>query len=301
MTPPVSIPDIVDVMIARGRAAREGDAPDLVIEVPHGATRTVDYTACAAELTSPLPADLVDFFHVNTDAGAPELAHAIARHVAADEPNRTVVVLRCRVPRTFIDCNRRMDASPDDFRAGKVTPGLMPWITSPEDRALLRGRYDRYVEVVGEAIAQLPGHGALVMLHSYAPRTVDVEVDRDIVANLHRAYLPDVEPTWPLRPEVDIIARAPDGADHAPRAVVDALRELLAARGVTIAEGFTYPLHPSTLAYHHVQQLPGRALCIEVRRDLLADPFEPFAQMQIADAKVERLAPAFAAALRRWW
>jgi predicted N-formylglutamate amidohydrolase len=300
MTSPVSVPDIVDVTIARGRAARE-DVPDLVIEIPHGATHTADYTACAAELTSPLPADLVDFFHVNTDAGAPELGRAIAQHVVADEPTRTVVVLRCRIPRTFIDCNRRMDASPDEFRAGKVTPGLMPWITSPEDRALLRSRYDRYADVVRAAIAQLPGHGALLMLHSYAPRTVDVEVDRDIVANLRRAYLPDVEPTWPLRPEVDIIARAPDGTDHAPRAVVEALRELLAACGVTIAEGATYPLHPSTLAYHHVQQLPGRALCIEVRRDLLADPFEPFAQMQIANAKVERLAPAFAAALRRWW
>jgi predicted N-formylglutamate amidohydrolase len=301
MTPLVSLPDIVDVMIARGRAAHDDGAPDLVIEIPHGATRTADYAACAAELTSPLPADLVDFFHVNTDAGAPELAHAIARHVVADGPTRTVVVLRCRIPRTFIDCNRRMDASPDEFRAGKVTPGLMPWITSAEDRALLRARYDRYAEVVRAAIARLPGHGALVMLHSYAPRTVDVEVDRDIVANLRRAYLPEVEPTWPVRPEVDIIARAPDGSDLAPRPVVDALRELLAARGVTIAEGATYPLHPSTLAYHHVQQLPGRALCVEVRRDLLADPFEPFAEMQIAGAKVERLAPAFAAALQRWW
>lgn len=301
MTPLASIPDIVDVTIARGRAAREDDAPDLVIEIPHGATRTEDYARSAAQLTSSLPANLADFFHVNTDAGAPELGHAIARHVVADEPTRTVAVLRCRIPRTFIDCNRRMDASPDDFRAGKVTPGLMPWITSPEDRALLRGRYDRYAEVVRAAIAQLPPHGALLMLHSYAPRTVDVEVDHDIVVNLRRAYLPEIEPTWPLRPEVDIIARAPDGTDHAPRPVVDALRELLAARGIVIAEGATYPLHPSTLAWHHVQQLPGRALCVEVRRDLLADPFEPFAQMQIADASVERLAPAFAAALRRWW
>src|SRR5687768_8949782 len=108
MTALVSIPDIVDVTIARGRAARDDAAPDLVIEIPHGATRTADYTACAAELTSPLPADLVDFFHVNTDAGAPELGRAIAQRVVADEPTRTVVVLRCRIPRTFIDCNRRM-------------------------------------------------------------------------------------------------------------------------------------------------------------------------------------------------
>lgn len=301
MADPASIPGIVDATLARGSAA-SADAPaDLVIEIPHGATRTEDYASLAAQLTSPLPADLVDFFHVNTDAGAPELGSAIARSLVAEEPARVVAVLRCRVPRTFIDCNRRMDASPEDFRAGKVTPGLMPWITSAEDRALLRARYDAYVAAVEHALARLPGHGGLVMLHSYAPRTVDVEVDRDIVVNLRRAYLPDVEPTWPLRPEVDVIGRAIDGTDHAPRAVVDALRDALAARGIGLAESATYPLHPSTLAWHHVQQLPGRAVCIEVRRDLLADPFEPFAEMRISDAKVARLVPAFVAALRRWW
>lgn len=301
MAPLGSIPGIVDVTVVRGRGASGDAPPDLVIEVPHGATRTDDYTALAAQLTSPLPADLVDFFHVNTDAGAPELALAIARSLVDGDPARSVLVLRCRVPRTFIDCNRRMDASPDDFRAGKVTPGLMPWIASPEDRALLRGRYDGYVGAVRDAIAQLPGHGGLLMLHSYAPRTVDVEVDRDIVVSLRRAYQPDVEPTWPLRPEVDVIARTIDGTDLAPRAIVDALRDALAARGIAVAESATYPLHPSTLAWHHVQQRPGRAVCIEVRRDLLADPFEPFARMRISDARLERLVPAFVTALRRWW
>jgi predicted N-formylglutamate amidohydrolase len=296
-----SIPGIVDATVVRGRGASGDAPPDLVIEVPHGATRTDDFTALAAQLTSPLPADLVDFFHVNTDAGAPELALAIARSLVDGDPARSVAVLRCRVPRTFIDCNRRMDASPDEFRAGKVTPGLMPWITSPEDRALLRSRYDGYVGAVRDAIAQLPQHGGLLMLHSYAPRTVDVEVDRDIVVSLRRAYLPDVEPTWPLRPEVDVIARTTDGTDLAPRAIVDALRDALAARSITVAESATYPLHPSTLAWHHMQQRPGRAVCIEVRRDLLADPFEPFAQMRISDAKIERLVPAFVTALRRWW
>lgn len=299
MALPGSLRGIVDVIVVRGGAA--SPVPDLVIEIPHGATRTADFTSLATRLTSPLPADLVDFFHVNTDAGAPELGLAIARRLVAEVPECTVAVLRCRVPRTFIDCNRCMDASPDDFRAGKVTPGLMPWITSPEDRALLRGRYDAYIDAVSRAIALLPDHGALVMLHSYAPRTVDVEVDHDIVANLRRAYLPDVERTWPLRPEVDIIARATDGTDFAPRAVVDALRDALAAHGVTVAEGVTYPLHPSTLAWHHVQQRPGRAICIEVRRDLLADPFEPFAEMRISDAKIERLVGAFVTAVRRWW
>jgi predicted N-formylglutamate amidohydrolase len=286
-----SVPGIADVGLLGG----EGPL-DLVIEIPHGATATADFTRLAAQLTSPLPDRLVDFFHVNTDAGAPELGATTARLLG-----RRVAIVRCRVPRTFIDCNRRMDASPADFKAGKVTPGLMPWITSAEDRALLRAAYDRYLGVVREAAARLSPDGAMLMLHTYAPRTVDVEVDADIVANLRKAYQPDVEPTWPLRPEIDVIGKALDGTDHAPPAVVAELHRGMAAQGLTVADGQTYPLHPSTMAYEYVQAHPGRGLCIEVRRDLLADPFEPFAQMRISPEKVDRLAVPLAAALRRWW
>ena len=284
-----SVPEVLEATIVGS------GAPDLVIEVPHGATRTADYAAVAARLTSPLPGNLGDFFHVNTDAGAPELALAIAERLAP----RTVAVLRCLVPRTFIDCNRRLDASPEDFRAGKVTPGLMPWITTADDRALLRGLYDRYTAAVRAAFDECAPGGAILLLHSYAPRSVDVEVDADIVTKLRNAYKSDIEPTWPLRPELDVIARAPDGTDHAPRGVVEALRAALP--DVTVGESATYPLHPSTLAYHHVMARPGRAVCIEVRRDLLADPFEPFAQMRIGAVKVERMARALATALQCLW
>ena len=301
MAPPSSIPDILDVHLLHGERARPGAPPDLLIEVPHGATTTADFTALAAQLESPLPASLIDFFYVNTDAGAPELALAAARRFTAAEPARTAAVLRCRVPRTFIDCNRRIDASPAEFREGKVTPGIPPWITAAADRALLRERYDAYVGAVRAAIDALAPGGALLLLHSYAPRSVDVEVDLDIVEKLRRAWQPDVAPTWPLRPEVDIIARDVDGTSHAPEAVVAALREALAARGIAAGDSATYPLHPSTLAWDHAMRLPGRALCIEVRRDLLADPFEPFAEMRIGPAQVERLAEPLAAALRAWW
>jgi predicted N-formylglutamate amidohydrolase len=299
--PLVSIPDIVDVQVARGSEARPDAALDLVIEIPHGATATADFTSLAARLTSPLPDDLVDFFHVNTDAGAPELAAAIAQRLVAEAPARSVAVVRCRIPRTFIDCNRRIDASAADFKAGKVTPGLMPWITTPEDRALLRSAYERYLAAVREATGALASDGALVMLHTYAPRTIDVEVDAQIVANLRRAYQPDVEPTWPLRPEIDVIGREVDGTDREPAAVVEALRAELVLQGLTLAHSATYPLHPSTLAYDHVIARPGRALCVEVRRDLLADPFVPFAQMQIGVAKVARLVAPFSRAIQRWW
>jgi len=75
-----------------------------------------------------------------------------------------------------------------------------------------------------------------------------------------------------------------------------------ALRGeLTVADSATYPLHSSTMAWDHVMAHPGRTLCLEVRRDLLADPFEPFAQMKISEAKVERIAVPLATALRRWW
>jgi hypothetical protein len=282
------IPGIVDVH-------RFGTgAPDLVIEIPHGATSTEDFTSLAAKLTSPLPDGLIDFFHVNTDAGAPELGLAIAKRFVEVEPARSALVLRCRIPRTFIDCNRRIDAAPEDFKAGKVTPGLMPWITTDADRELLRGLYDRYVGAVRDAVREA---SAVLLLHTYAPRTVDVEVDANIGPNLRRAYQPEVEPTWPLRPELDVISRGVDGTDYAPTAIVAALREQLPG----VADSATYPLHPSTLAWDHVMAMPGRALCVEVRRDLLADPFEPFVQMQIGTAKVDRLVEPFVSALRRWW
>lgn len=298
---PSSIADVVDVELVRGARADAAAPPDLLIEIPHGATRTADYAGVAARLRSPLPDALVDFFHVNTDAGAPELARATAARFVAAEPARTVAILRCRVPRTFIDCNRRIDASADDFKAGKVTPGLMPWITDPDDRALLRGRYDAYVAAVRAAVAATLPAGAMLMLHTYAPRTVDVEVDEHIVTSLRRAYEPAVEPTWPLRPEVDLIGRGLDGTTYFPTEVVDTLKSAMAAAGVTVADGETYPLHPSTLAWDHATAWPGRTLCMEVRRDLVADPFDPFTEMRMGEAKVARLAAPLAEALRRWW
>jgi hypothetical protein len=301
VTAPRSIPGIVEVELLHGAEAPPGAAPDLVVEVPHGATTTQDFASLAAQLESPLPAALIDFFYVNTDAGAPELALGVARMFVSAEPSRTALVLRCRIPRTFIDCNRRIDASPSDFREGKVTPGIPPWITAPADRVMLRERYDAYVEAVRGAIEHLAPGGAMLLLHTYAPRSVDVEVDLDIVEKIHHAWRPDVAPTWPLRPEVDIIGRGLDGTAHVPEAVAAALRGRLAALGITAADSATYPLHPSTLAWDHVTRLPGRALCVEVRRDLLADPFEPFTEMRIDAFQVARIAVPVAEALRTWW
>src|SRR5262245_18095152 len=123
-----SMSEVASVVLVRGeRASAE---IDLLIEIPHGATRTEDFVRLAARLTSRLPDGLIDFFYSNTDAGAPELGLAISRCLVADEPARSVAIVRCQIPRTLIDCNRNIDAAPEDFKAGKVTPGLMPWIVT---------------------------------------------------------------------------------------------------------------------------------------------------------------------------
>ena len=291
-----SIPRVVDIHRIGGSACAASTPPSWLIEVPHGATETADFDELAARLVSPLPPGLVDFFHVNTDVGAFELGLATAEHLVTAAPNCCVVIIRSRIPRTFIDCNRRIDAPPEAFREGSVTPGLMPWITAADDRVLLRDRYDQYVATVGAECELAPAAGVL-LLHSYAPRTVGVEVDGDIVASLRRAYEPAIQATWPLRPELDVIARDAAGHSYAPAHAVAALRTGVSAFGWTVGDSLTYPLHPSTLAWDHVMARPGRTLCVEVRRDLLADPFDPFVHMHISADKVDRLARPLAAAV----
>ncbi len=302
---PESIPDIVDVTFIHGADATPDTTPRLLIDVPHGATTTHDFESLAALLDSPLPRDLIDFFYVNTDTGAPELAVAIAQALVAAAPDTSVVITRCRIPRTFIDCNRVIDASPEAFKEGGVAPGLMPWITTAADRALLRARYDAYQSVVQAAMAMLgqdvSNAGAMLLMHTYAPRTVGVEVDLNIVQSLHAAYAPDVETTWPLRPELDVIGRALDGTLMAPADVVAALTRELATIDHQLGDSSTYALHPSTLGWHHAVALPGRCLCLEARRDLFVERFIPFAQAAIDPHRTAALASPIARALSTWW
>lgn len=298
---PESIPGLVDVHLVRGAAATPETRPRLLIDIPHGATKTADFEALAALMTSPLPRDLVDFFHVNTDTGAPELAFAIAEALVAAAPDTSVCITRCRIPRTFIDCNRLIDAPPEQFKEGGVAPGLMPWVSTPEDRATLRERYDAYIATVRSAMSALAPDGAMLLMHTYAPRTVGVEVDLDIVESLHRAYAPEVEPTWPMRPELDVIGRAIDGTLMAPAEVVAALARELASLGYALGDSSTYPLHPSTMGWHFAVALPGRCICLEARRDLFVERFIPFSEAAIDPARTTRLAAPIARALATWW
>jgi len=282
-----------------GRFGAEDDPVGLLIEVPHGATETSDFSDLAAKLQGPQPEGLVEFFHVNTDVGAPELAAAVARSLA--EPGCAVGVLRCRIPRTFVDTNRRLDLDPAEAEtnalSGRVTPGLAPWVTAPEDQRLLVELHQSYTEAAEAILSSALPRAGLLLLHSYAPRSVDVEVTERIVEDLRAAYAPDKAESWPLRPAIDVIHRLPDGRSLAPEGMVDAL--VVAFDGVeAIGDNLTYPLHPVTMGHHHAVRWPGRVLCLEVRRDLLADPFVPLHPVEISPSKVERLAVPLARALR---
>ena len=232
-------------------------------------------------------ADLVDFFHVNTDVGAPELAVRIAEHAVAALPECSAVIVRCCIPRTFVDCNRVIDAA-----ATGMTPGLHAWVRDPRDRELLLNRYHAYRACTERLYAEVCGRGGCAwMVHSYAPRSIDVPVDDRIVEHLRKAYQPEAIQSWPLRPEVDFIARTPEGQTLAAENVMHAAAAALTHAGFTSTVNGTYPLHPSTLAHALATRHAGRTLCVEVRRDLLVPEFTPFAEMHVdpADRKSTRL------------
>ena len=302
---PESVPGVVDVVEVRGAASTAGALPDLVIEIPHGATRRAHFDALRAQLRgTAFPDDLIDFFFVNTDVGAPEAAIALADHVIRAEPVRSVRILRCLIPRTFIDCNRVIDESsqPTTQQKGGMTPGVVRYVTEPEDFALLFAKYSQYRATVTTTLeAVCNAGGTAVMLHSYAPRTVDVQVDEKIVQSLHAAYAPDVEKTWPLRAEVDLITKTPEGALLADAELVRLTREAFERAGLSVTESGTYPLHPSSLAHVFASKWPKQVLCLELRRDLLVEQFTPFNEMAADGAKCAKLAALLGNALLRWW
>jgi predicted N-formylglutamate amidohydrolase len=291
---------VCDVEYLRGPAADPSAAPDLLLEVAHGATRARDFTELRAQLQGHYADDLIEFFFVNTDVGAPELARAVAQRVVRSQPRRTAMVVRCLVPRTFVDCNRRIDraALPAASKAGEMTPGMPPWVQHPADQQLLLDRYFAYRDVVTAAFEQTMQNGGLsLFVHTYAPRSIDVAVDAGIVASLRAAYAADRIGTWALRPAVDLITHDPDGKELAsPRLAMRAAAEFAAA-GFEVARNATYPLHPVTLAHAFAAARPTSTLCLEVRRDLLLPEFVPFRELLPDPAKVERAAAPLAAAV----
>ena len=287
---PEAVPGLFDVEIHR---AAEDSAPWILFEVPHGATRADHYEALRGRLKSELPDDLEAFFHVNTDIGAPEVATATSR-LLAEQGTAHAVVLRCLVPRTFIDCNRALEHP----GAGAVTPGIPDYVTDSADREHLIGLHRAYTAAAEAAYRFVCGrHGGFALnLHTFAPRSIAItEVKSSIVDELRAAYQPEVYPTWPMRPEVDLITRTAGDQLLAPEALADSVRHELEGAGFQVAANQTYRLFQATMGFWHSRRHPDRVLCVELRRDLLAETFRPFEAMTIADQKVA----AFAGPLSR--
>lgn len=294
----LSIPGVCEVTLVRG--ARCAGEPTLLVEVPHGATRAAHFDALEHELAGTFPADLREFFFVNTDVGAPELALRLAELAVERDPARSALVLQSLLPRTFVDCNRVIDAGtrPRSSAAGEMTPGVHAWVRDPRDLELLLARYGAYRARLESAAETILGAGGLaLMVHSYAPRSIDVPVDERIVERLRAEYAPERIANWPLRPEVDLICSDPEGRMLASEALAAGFERELGAAGFGVARNASYALHPVTLANRIAGRFPGQTLCFEVRRDLLVEPWTPFAEMRADATRIERIAAPIARAL----
>jgi len=293
--PIASIPGVVDVW----RCAppdRPAIPAQVLIELPHGATALRDYQRLAAKMRSRLPDDLGAFFCVNTDVGSTEVGAALAARLA--EPGRfglqrsgvAVLVVRSRLPRTLVDCNRVAEPG-----AGSGLTGRIPdYVDDDADRALLDGVHARYCAVATRAwdeVLAAGGHG--VSLHTYAPRSVPIErVTHTIVAEL-RAHWARPE-LLPLRPEVDLIHTDGGGTLRADPAWVEATTASFGAAGYQVGQSASYKLHPAAFAGAIAWRAPAQALTIELRRDLLAAPWDPFVEMAIDAQAAGRAAQAIA-------
>ncbi len=265
--------------------------PGLLIEVPHGATEDTHFLAVRERLRSAFPRDLIEFFRVNTDFGAPELARAIAAAVAeprADRPARPAVVVRGLVPRTLVDLNRALDAA----GGGGMTPGLPPYVRHPEDHADLVRLWRAYQERAAAAYDAVCGAGGIaIALHTYGPRSVGIDaIGDDIVERLRGAYEPETFATWPVRPEADLILPTDGDVATVHRGLVDRLRRNLTDAGVETTLSATYRLVPATLAHAHAVDHPGATACLEIRRDLLGDPWRPFEPSTVDARAIARFA-----------
>lgn len=314
-----SVPGVCRVRIVSAPGADPDIPPALLFELPHGATTEADYRALRGRLRSELPEDLKDFFFVNTDAGSPEYAREAARQLTtppASTPrleellgpeivteagrlsNRKILIVRCLIPRTFIDCNRVLDADPAEPPVEGITAAVPEYVTAEADVELLHEMYLSYQAVAGLAYDRVCGAGGTALqLHTYAPRSVRVDrLDGCIVETLRRAYAPEIYESWEARPDVDLITEDAGGTLLAPPRVVASLKAYYAAIGIRATENETYRLHPATMGRRHSVRHPGQVLCLEINRACLADPFSPFEEMRIGGDKTARMSAPVAAA-----
>ena len=129
------------------------------------------------------------------------------------------------------------------------------------------------------------------MLHSYAPRSVGIDtIDHQIVKNLHWAYQEEVYKNWPLRPQIDFIAKTKDDQWLGAKEKILSIKQRMESDGLEVGISATYPMHPATTAYMHSEKYPNQTLCIEIRRDLLMKDFRPFMQLEAHQHQIQRFA-----------
>lgn len=295
-----SIPHVADVERIDGAQADRAAAPTLLVEVPHGADERAHYDALRSRLVGDLPAELEIFFHVNTDIGAWQWGRQVAEAVVAADPRQSALVIRCLIPRTFIDTNRLETASDDLSKAG-LTAGVAPYVRHPKDIELLLSLHRAYVALTRRAYAAVCERGFALSPHTYGPRTMAIEkIDDSIVSALRKAHEPDEWAKWPVRPPIDFITKDPGGRRLAPEAMVDALLADFRALGIEAADSATYTLHPSAQGSHWAARYPDRFLCLEVRRDLLVEAYTPFVQMKVRPDAALRIAAPVAKRIGEW-
>lgn len=289
------VPGVAHVERLYGASADREAPPALLIEVPHGADRRAHFDALRALLRGPFPEDLHVFFHVNTDTGAWDYGRRVAERVLEARPDASALLLRCLVPRTFVDTNRLEEAS-DDLAKGGMTAGVAPYVRDPADVALLLELHRAYVRLAERAYELVCGHGGFALSpHTYGPRTMGIaKIDDDIVEALRRAHEPEAWERWPVRPEIDLITRTAEGERMAPAGLAEALIAAYREIGLTAVEAGAYTMHPSTQSWRWSSRWPDRVLCLEVRRDLLVERYAPFEEMRVRADAADRVAAPLA-------
>jgi hypothetical protein len=286
---PQSIPVVCNTGILAGKQAPPDGAVDLLIELPHGATKLLHYESVRGLLCDRYPDELTEFFHVNTDVGTPEAGVSIARALLKKRPEMRIRILRSLIPRTFIDCNREPLAKSD--RGAGVTAQLPDYVRDERDIATLTAYHDAYVEQAEKAYAEVCGNGGLsLILHSYAPRSVAIShVDDSIVTQLRHAWSAGKAESWPRRPDVDVITTPPGGSSLAPDGFVAQLRLAYGEIDVEVEENHTYELHPGTLGHRWSARFPGQALCVELNRERLVEKWLPLQPLSVDAAAVAKM------------
>ena len=292
------IPGVAQIERWWGANAKRETPPTLLIEVPHGADERQHFDALRSRLVGDLPEDLHVFFHVNTDIGAWDIGRQVTERILRARPDTSALLIRCLIPRTFIDANR-LEATEDKLGAGGMTAGVAPYVEHADDVALLVSLHRAYVARVEAAYADICGRGGLAFSpHTYGPYVLPIaKIDRDIVPALRACHASDVRPTLAVRPEIDLLTRTQDGVRHAPEGLVDLLIARLTDAGFLPVEASTYTLHPSTQLWRFVMAHPGQVFALEVRRDLLVASYEPVDAMRVDQAKVARVSAPIADAI----